>query len=240
MHKKITIKQFLKKLRDGYLELILPRWCCSCGARLTTRQDLLCLSCWEKLPLAEKEMIPGNGTEQLFWGTFPIARGMILMPYEPKGLSGTLIHQIKYNHRHDLAQSLGRLMGHQWQSRGLLNDIDILIPVPLHWRRQWARGYNQSNEIAKGLSSVTGIPVVSHAIKRNRNNRSQTKMHTTERWANVQDLFQVVDSTALIGKHLLLVDDVITTGATLTALGLLLTREVPSCTLSVAGAARPQ
>lgn len=183
-----------------------------------------------------------NDTERLFWRGFPIVRGMALLAFEPKGLSGILIHEIKYNHRKDLARALGRLMGQQWMERGLLEGIDVIVPVPLHWRRRWSRGYNQSNEIAKGMSAVSGIPVRSKAIKRRRNNRSQTKMKRENRWGNVTGLFALVEgkaATSLAGKHVLLVDDVITTGATLTALGALIADGVPGARVSVGGAARP-
>lgn len=239
---RAALNKSFKALYDGCLNLILPRWCCACGAKLNSRRDLLCLDCWEQLPIQEKMMEPNNETERIFWGAFPIVRGMALFAFEPKGVSGTLIHEIKYNHRKDLARALGRLMAQQFLARGLLDGIDVIIPVPLHWRRQWSRGYNQSNELAKGLSAISGIPVLSNAIKRGRNNRSQTKMNRDERWNNVKGLFALVEGNAtraLEGKHILLVDDVITTGATLTAIGMLVDHEIPRCRISVAGAARP-
>ncbi len=240
--RRFSLNKIVVRLYNGGRNIILPRWCCACNARLPDRRDLLCLDCWDKMPL-RLGIMSQRDVEALFWGRFPIVQAWALCVFEPKGVSGTLIHHIKYRHRKDLAYSLGRLMAEQWRTQGLMMDVDLIVPVPLHWRRQWMRGYNQSHEIAKGIAQVMGIPIAAKAVRRRQNNRSQTKLSHDQRWNNVAGLFALASGAkgaqALAGKHVLLVDDVITTGATLAALGSLIAREVPGVRISVAAAARP-
>ena len=240
--RRFSLTKTVVRLYNGGKDLILPRWCCACDARLPDRRDLLCLNCWNKMPLRQGVMAQQE-VEALFWGAFPIVQASAVCIFEPKGVSGALIHHIKYRHRKDLARSLGRLMGQRFRDQGIMTDVDLIVPVPLHWRRQCMRGYNQSHEIAKGLAQVMGIPIAAKAVRRCQNNRSQTKLSHEQRWNNVMGLFALANGAkgaqALAGKHVLLVDDVITTGATLAALGGLIAREVPGVKISVAAAARP-
>lgn len=151
----------------------------------------------------------------MFWGQIPIMRVAALFYYEPHSEVSHIIHSLKYFNHPETGEFMGRLLAEEIKANGFFEGIDIIMPVPLAKNRQRARGYNQSEEIARGISAVTGIPVVKNAVKRVSFKKSQTKMHRWQRLDNVKDVFEVKNSDIPKGKHILLIDDIVTTGITI-------------------------
>ena len=154
---------------------------------------------------------------QLFWHLAPIERAAALIYYEPHSEVAQIVYQLKYNNRPDIGEDMGRVMACDMQLAGFFEGVDVLLPVPLSCKRLRQRGYNQSEQLARGISDITHLPVVTKALRRKHFLQSQTQLSRQERQENVADMFELRDGSILEGKHVLLVDDVCTTGATLLA-----------------------
>ncbi len=205
---------FLSDLRDFFF----PRLCLTCGTRLLNSEDCFCLSCMADLPYTNIGNVPGNEVEKYFWGRFPVERATSVFYYTKDGNVAHILYAMKYYGRYRLCEKMGKLMAHELLPTGFFEGIDGIVPVPLHKSRLRERGYNQSALLAKGLSGELKIPVWEKALVRMRNNATQTHKSAFERWQNADRLFQPAkDACRLEGKHVLLVDDVLTTGATLVA-----------------------
>ncbi|CCZ69717.1 phosphoribosyltransferase [Bacteroides sp. CAG:702] len=156
--------------------------------------------------------------EQCFWGRFPIERASSLFYYAKGGTVARILYAMKYDGQRKLCVKMGEWIGSELLPTGFFDGIDCLLPVPLFRTRERKRGYNQSELLARGIAEKTGLPVCRNAIYRLRNNATQTHKSGYARWLNVEELFcATADAASLAGKHILLVDDVLTTGATLTA-----------------------
>ena len=199
---------------ESLVELLLPRYCIICGNRLSSQEKHLCVHCNSMLPRTQAHLLEENPIEQLFWGKIPIEQATSLFFYDAFG-SRQIVYQMKYLQRPSVGIYCGEMMGRELLSTGFFEDIDIIIPVPLFWLRQMLRGYNQCHYFAKGLHNVTKIPVNTKVIKRTINNPTQTSLNHLERENNVKDIFHLLHPEYIQGKHILLVDDVITTGATI-------------------------
>lgn len=201
-----------------WLDFLSPRHCVVCGQRLTATERSLCSVCLLHLPRTTYQFTPtDNPMVQLFWHLTPIKRAAALMFYEPHSEVAQLVYDLKYHDRPDIGEDMGRLMANEFQTAHYFDDIDLLLPVPLSRKRKRQRGYNQSELLAIGISDVTGIPVVTKALKRKHFQQSQTQLNRQERRENVSDMFLLTDDSLLKNKHVLLIDDICTTGATLTA-----------------------
>lgn len=199
-------------------EFFFPRWCLVCGKKLLRDEQAVCLSCMSELPVTGLKHTPGNEMEQLFWGLAPVERASSLFYYAKGGAVAQLLYAMKYRGHRLTCRQMGKLLAEELVPVGFFEGIDYLVPVPLHWMRQRKRGYNQSDWLARGVSLRTGIPVFRTALRRERNNRTQTHYSGYERWENTAALFHVTSKACLLeGKHVLLIDDVLTTGATLVA-----------------------
>lgn len=196
------------------LSLFFPRSCAACGAALQEGEDAVCMSCLCALSRTGLHLEKDNCVERLFWARIPLVRATSFMYYHKGSGSSRLLHLLKYGGRKDLGVFLGRLMAAELQDSGFFNGVDALIPLPLHPRKQRSRGYNQSECLARGLSDVTGIPVLTGCVKRLKDTETQTHKSVSARLENVRGVFALSDAGMLQGKHVLLVDDVLTTGAT--------------------------
>jgi len=215
------------------LDLISPRSCAVCGNRLSITEHAVCTSCYLHLPRTTYQFTPyDNPMTQLFWGLSTVNRAAALLFYEPHGEAAQLVYDLKYADRPDIGEDMGRMMAEEMRMAGYFDGIDAVIPVPLSPKRKRQRGYNQSEMLARGISEVTGIPVLPKALRRKHFRQSQTTLMRHQRQENVADLFILGDTNGLEGKHVLLVDDVCTTGATLTACANTL-QAVPSLCVSV-------
>ena len=200
------------------VDFIAPRSCVICGRRLSPTERSLCSVCVLHLYRTTFQFTPeDNEMAQLFWGLLPVERTAALIYYEPRSETAALIYKLKYGHRPDIGEDLGRIMAEEMKPAGFLDGIDILLPIPLSKKRYWQRGYNQSEMLARGMSEVTGLPVITKAVRRTNFRQSQTSLTRKERQENVEGTFVLRHPEQLENKHVLLIDDICTTGATLLA-----------------------
>ncbi len=219
---------FLHDLRD----LFFPPLCPSCGGALRGGEGFLCLKCQMDMPLTGFENEADNPVARRFWGLVPVDNATAFMWFIHLSGSRRVVHRFKYHDRPDLAEGLGRWFGRELAKGDLYSGVDLIVPVPLHFRKVLKRGYNQSEHIARGMAREMGVEVETGAVTRTVNNLSQTR--TTDRWGNVEGIFRVRRPERLRGRRVLLVDDVLTTGATLGSCAEAIVRAVPDCRLSIA------
>lgn len=198
------------------LDLIAPRFCCMCGRRLDLQEEIICTGCFMVVPLSGYlDDLVENPMAQMFWGRISqFERAFALMRYEPMSSSINTIMQLKYYHRPDVGEALGLLMGKRLMETDFFDDIDALIPVPLARSRERERGYNQSVMIARGLQLACHKPIWNNVVVRPVATVSQTKKDRVERADNMAGAFRVRHGERLNGRHVVIVDDVVTTGAT--------------------------
>jgi ComF family protein len=207
----------INDIGDDFLGLFFPRLCLACSAHLVRGEKVLCTGCLLSMARTDFHLKRNNTLEQAFWGRCLVERAAAFSVYNRGSRIRKLIHALKYNGRTETGKTLGELYGNILKESGFMGDIDIIVPVPLHPARQRMRGYNQSDYIAYGLSEATGVTVKKDIIRRSDQAGSQTKRGRYERWENVKSLFFVPEPEAITGKHILVVDDVITTGSTMEA-----------------------
>jgi ComF family protein len=208
---------YLYELWEDFISLLLPRLCHACGDHLLRNEHLICTQCFISIPRTNYHLTRGNPVEQLFWGRCLINRAAAFSYYSRGSRIRRLIHRLKYDGIKEIGFELGKIYGLALKNSELMNDIDLIIPVPLHKSRQRSRGFNQSECIAGGIAEVTGCRMETKTLVRIRSSDTQTKRSRYERWMNVEGIFMVTDPQKIDGKHILLVDDVITTGSTLDA-----------------------
>lgn len=200
--------------------LISPRSCTICGNRLGLAEDILCGNCNLHLPRTHYILQPqDNEMAQLFWGRLSVERAVALIHYNGGSQVSNIIYQLKYGSRPDTGLAMGQLMGIELLPYQFFQDIDLIIPIPLARSRRLQRGYNQSQLIAEGVSLSTGIRMSDSIVCRSINTPTQTHKDRWERADNVEDAFTLLHPEAAKGRHLLLIDDVVTTGSTLCACG---------------------
>lgn len=215
----------LKDWLVDFLHLFFPPRCIVCGRSLAPAEQYMCIYCRADFPYYGVVSIPHK------WRDLVLVEHLYaLFEYEHGSPYRRLVHVLKYNRRRDVGVFLGRLLAEEYL-RGC--DFDCLVPVPLHPKREVKRGYNQSRVIAEGIQQVLSLPIEDGVLLRVVNNPSQTKLKKRERADNVQQIFRVVDTERLAGKHVLLVDDVVTSGATIREC-LLQLRTIPDVRVSVA------
>ena len=200
------------------LDLISPRMCVVCGSRLSVTEETLCSKCYLHLPRTDfKNDLYENVMAKLFWGQIAIEKADALFYYEPHAETAQILYELKYKNHPEIGEVMGRMMAKELMRSGLFEGIDAIVPVPLARKRERQRGYNQSLELAKGVSEVTKLPIANEVVRRTKFVGSQTQRGRWERNENVENVFELVDGESINGKHLLLIDDVVTTGATIIA-----------------------
>lgn len=204
-------------LWNDFLNLFFPNLCLLCHAPLIEGEEHFCLHCLFGLPFTHYEQKAENPAVLLFAGKIPVTQAAALLRYEKKGNVQQLTHYLKYKGNKELGYYLGRLAAWKIRQTPWYDTVDLLIPVPLHPRKKKQRGYNQAEWIAKGMASVLHIPVDTKSLQRCTQTGTQTRKSVYERWINVQEVFRLASPENLAGKHILLIDDVITTGATIGA-----------------------
>lgn len=218
------------------IDLLYPSVCAACGHPLFHWEQLVCTRCRSFLPKTGYEKVEENPLARMFYGRVRLKAVTACFFFSKDGKVQHLIHELKYKGNSDAGVFLGQELGKTLKEAPLFQGLDYLIPVPLHPKREKERGYNQSAMIAQGLSEVTGIPVGEDFLIRSVNTATQTHKSKEDRWKNVKDIFALHHGDRLEGKYVLLIDDVLTTGATLEACALTLS-SVPGITISCATAA---
>ncbi len=214
--------------------LFFPPTCPVCGRLLPSGNRTLCTQCRITAPLTHYAQAPDNPLFRSFWGQLPIERASALLFFAPQSGWQRLIHAFKYHGQWRLALEMGRWYGAELSDGGLHDSVDVVIPIPLHPLKRLRRGYNQSEYLARGIAEQLGIEVDFRSVRRHRNNPSQARRSGEERWQNVENIFSVRHPERLQGKHILLVDDVLTTRATMISCGEAILKAVPDCRLSIA------
>lgn len=209
--------KYIYDLWDDFLSLLFPRLCCGCGTHLMRNENLLCTECYVSIPRTDYHLSEENPVAKLFWGRCNISRTAAFSYYTKGSRIRKIIHTLKYKGIKEIGTEMGRIYGASLKSSQFLEGIDIIIPVPLHYSRERKRGFNQCDLICEGLSEISGIGVRKDILKRVSMSDTQTKRSRYERWLNVDGIFEVTDPESIEGKHLLVVDDVITTGSTIEA-----------------------
>lgn len=218
----------LKLLTD----FLLPPSCHLCGNRLSEGERYICTGCLSHLPRTNYHRRYPNGMERRFEGIVNYGKVASLMFYSPRSDVARLIGDMKYNRFRGLAVYMGEVTARELYSTGFFSDIDVIVPIPMHFLKQAFRGYNQVAEFAKGLSDMTGLPV-DCSLKAIKPHRTQTSVSHSERIDNIKGVFSLRDSTTLRGKHILLVDDVCTTGSTLIEAASAISDKLPDATISI-------
>lgn len=198
---------------ENLLNLFYPRLCQCCGHTLVKNEEHICTQCDYDLPRNTFHNDPANPVAQLFWGRVMIEKATAYLQYQKGSGVQEIIHKIKYDAEKEMGTAMGRKFGLELSSVGF-SDIDCIIPVPLHPMKQRRRGFNQSEVIAAGIAEALQKPVLPDALKRVTDTDTQTRRSRYDRWQNVENIFSVAEMHLLENKHVLLVDDVVTTGAT--------------------------
>lgn len=203
----------------GLIELFYPRICAGCDAHLMKHEENLCLLCVQDLPRTYFWDYDVNPVEKLFWGKIPVHAACSFLHFEQDGVVQHLMHRLKYEGHTAIGTELGKRFGMILLEKQWFHDADIVVPVPLHVSKELRRGYNQSSFIADGLGDVLSLKVNLNLLERTEASESQTKKSRFARTENVRSVFRVTAPEIVRGKNILLVDDVVTTGATLEAAG---------------------
>lgn len=221
-----------KVILDDLLSLLYPKICLLCNAPVQIK-DHLCISCDTQLPKTDTHTTKDNIVTDKFYGRVNIEFGGAFYLFGAGNRTQDLIHQIKYNGKSDLGFLIGKMYGDILKESPLFPMIDYIIPVPLHPMRFHQRGFNQSEWIAKGLAESLELKMDTKSFIRKDYTQTQTRKTRHSRFQNVKDAFEVLNADKLAGKHILLVDDVLTTGATLEACSLTLQEKIPNLKISI-------
>ena len=208
-----------KEIKESLLHVVFPHVCDGCGSDLLNIESRLCIRCLASLPETNFEIHPNNPVEKDFWGRLPIISAAAHLYFTKESLVQHLMHQLKYKGNKDLGLQLGRLMGNAIKNAARFNEIQALVPLPLFPSKEKKRGYNQATVLCEGMAEILSLPVLNKIITRPQHTETQTKKGRIERWKNIEGKFQLIDPQEIQNKHVLLVDDVVTTGATLEACG---------------------
>jgi len=202
---------------ENFLELFFPRLCIVCGEKLLRQERFICLKCLLHLPRTDFQL-PGDTTmEQLFYGRVPVESAFAYFEFKKGSNYRKILHQMKYQGQKEIGEYFGERFAAELLQTGSLSHPDYLCPVPLHPKKERKRGFNQSYHIALGLSGQLHVPVLKDNLRRIANTGTQTRKSRYERWENMENMFEVINPDLFNGKHIALVDDVVTTGATLEA-----------------------
>lgn len=207
----------LKEYTTDFYRLFYPQLCGACDVPLAKGEEHLCFNCRLELPFTNFETIKDNPVEKIFYGRVDINFATSLLYFSKGEKVQNIMHNIKYNEQKELAVFIGRIFGERLQNNSYLKDVTTILPVPLHPQKHHLRGYNQSELFAEGMNEILNLELSTDILTRDIHTETQTKKTRIERWENVEKAFVIKKSKTLEHKHILLIDDVLTTGATLEA-----------------------
>jgi len=211
------LHKIIIEILNDFLNLFIPSKCINCGINLYKQEKFICTGCLSKIPKTNSFKNHETPVSQIFWGRVKLETAFSFYYFSKEGILQKIVHEIKYHGGKELAYEMGVLFGMDLKSDVTTSSYDFICPVPLHKMKQRSRGYNQSEWLAMGLAKQLEIPVDTKILSRQVYTGTQTKKNRQERWTNVKDAFEVTDSEKIKNKHILLIDDIITTGATLEA-----------------------
>lgn len=222
-------------LLNSLLSLLYPRICFGCGKHLSQKLEHICLQCRAALPRTNYHLYNDNPLQKIFWGRLPIEKIFSYYKFQKSGSVQNLMHHFKYKGIKEIGITVGEMYGYELKKSSVLDGVDLIVPIPIHRKKMKLRGYNQSFYFAEGLSRSTNIDHNSKILEKSVHTSSQTRKSRYDRWQNVEHSFSLIEENIplLKNKHLLLVDDVLTTGATIEACGRKLL-EVKEVRISVA------
>lgn len=214
------------------IEGFFPETCAACESAIS-HKNLLCVSCMYELPITDLFYWQDNRFMRHFIGRVPLVHGAAYLDFYKEGIAQALMHKLKYKGKYYIGEFLGRMAAKHVSKSDLYEDIDLIIPVPIHNKRRSRRGFNQCEAFASGLSEILDIHYDTHTLIKEKYTDSQTAKTRIERIKNVEGSYAISTKVDLNNKHILLVDDVITTGATLEACALVLLDRFPQCKISM-------
>lgn len=201
----------------GLLDILYPRVCHVCEKVLPGEQKVLCSRCLHDLPVADFHLEQKNPVEQIFYGRIPVENATALLLFEKKGMVQKLIHNLKYRGHEEIGSFFGKWLGEELKQHQSYSGISAVIPVPLHKKKLKKRGYNQVAKFAAEIAAALEVPYIDDSLLKLTSTQTQTIKSRFARWGNIEETFSVRKPARLNGAHILLVDDLVTTGATLEA-----------------------
>lgn len=207
------------KLITALSHIFFPHICPGCGTDVLDKKAVICVRCLYRLPFTNFNVYANNLTEKIFWGRLPVVNASSLCYFSKGSLTRQLMHQLKYKGNKKIGYYLGKMIGASLRTSERFNTIDALVPLPLFPAKERKRGYNQAAVLCEGMAEVMLLPVLKEAVKRVSFTDTQTRKNRIERWQNMEGRFELTGRPAINNLHVLLVDDIITTGATLEACG---------------------
>lgn len=207
----------MKSVTNDLLGLFYPKICLTCAKVLIKYEEILCFSCRTELPLTNFSEFKENEVERTFYGRIQVEAGTSLLHYSKKGIVQKLIHQLKYKKQQQIGAFLAELLGDEMMQYSRFNTVDCIIPVPLHPKKLKSRGYNQVTLFGQILSQKLNIPYFDDILKGKVSLKTQTHKSRFDRLKHLEDNFELTNKELLKNRHILLIDDVVTTGATLEA-----------------------
>ncbi|HET9570546.1 MAG TPA: ComF family protein [Bacteroidales bacterium] len=229
--RRIPIASALSEVIAGLADMAWPNLCLLCERPLIQGEHIVCLNCLYELPALHEASFRENKSADLFLGKVEFERAVSGFRYVKDSKIQKAMELLKYKGEKELGSCLSKVSAGRLNEQGFFKDIDSLVPVPLHKKKQKKRGYNQSEWIAKGIRDITGISINTEILGRTTHNASQTTRNLWSRWENAQGLFELKNATDHSGKHLLLIDDVLTSGSTMEACAQVL-RQIPNIRIS--------
>lgn len=215
------------------LDFVFPHYCKVCGHRLDLSEDELCITCFMNMPRLDYRMDILNPAEKILLTEKSLVRAASLIQYSKESDYRNILFNLKYWHHPRVGTWLARIGAMDLKEKGFFEGIDCIVPMPITFWKEVKRGYNQCAYIAKGVRKVTGLPIIDNSVKRVNEHSKQAGLGKYQRWRNAQDLYAVTNPSLLAGKHILLIDDVITTGATLCSLIDVMEQNIPDLKVSV-------
>jgi ComF family protein len=211
--------RILSKYTEGLSQLFFPLQCAGCGNDAIDKENLFCINCLQQLPETNFTEKQHNLVEKIYYGRIPVEAATAVFFFNKDSLLQHLLHQLKYRGNYKIGVEFGKMIGRRIAATQRFQNIDYVTPIPLSKKRQQQRGYNQAEAIAKGIEEVTPIKLLDNITLRQKHTETQTHKSRQERWENMQHTFFLHNPDQIKGKNILLVDDVITTGATIEACG---------------------
>lgn len=209
--------KFFDEIQKNLLNVLFPVFCNGCNKLLLKNENVICTKCIHNLPFTHHHTIKETEISKAFYGLVPFEFGASLLYFTKKGISQNLIHNLKYRNRQEVGTYLGDLYASELKNLEVFKHIDVILPVPLHKKRFQERGYNQVTTFCKAIEKNLTIPILDDVLVKNQNLKSQTNKSKEGRLKNSKNVFSIENQEKIEGKHVLLIDDVFTTGATIEA-----------------------